>query len=90
MAYKDIEQTLTADIPTKLFEEFNAQRKTRGQVKKEAIRAMVKLWIQLPEEFQAKLLSQSISADSFTDLVRQIVDEQIKKAIASPNRKKHS
>jgi hypothetical protein len=90
MAYKDMEQTLTADIPTKLFEEFNTQRKTRGQVKKEAVRAMLKLWIQLPEEFQAKLLNQSTGADSFTDLIRQIVDEQIKKVAASGDRKKTS
>ena len=80
MAYKDTEQTLAADIPAKLFEEFDSQRKNRGQVKKGAIRAMVKLWIQLPDEFQAKLLNQSTGADSFTNLVRRIVDEQIKKA----------
>jgi hypothetical protein len=90
MAYKDTEQTLAADIPVKLFEEFDSQRRKRGQVKKKAIRAMVKLWIQLPEEFQAKLLNQSVGADSFTDLVRQIVDEQIKKAAAPGDREKQS
>ena len=79
MAYKDNEQTLAADIPVKLFEEFNSQRKKRGQVKKEAVRAMVKLWIQLPEEIQAKLLGQSLDGKSFINLVRQIADEQIKK-----------
>jgi hypothetical protein len=90
MAYKNTEQTLTADIPAKLFEEFDSQRRKRGQVKKEAVRAMVKLWVQLPEEFQAKLLNQSTGTDSFTDLIRQIVDEQIKKAAASSDRKKTS
>jgi hypothetical protein len=88
MAYKDTEQTLAADIPVKLFKEFDSQRKKRGQVKKEAVRAIVKLWIQLPEEFQARLLNQSIGDDSFADLIRQIVDEQIKKTASSTDQKK--
>jgi hypothetical protein len=34
----------------------------------------------LPLEIQAKLLNQSLDGNSFIELVRQIVDEQIKKA----------
>ena len=81
MAYKDNERTLAADIPVKLFEEFNSQRKKRCQVKKEAVRAMVKLWVQLPEEVQAKLLNQSLDGKSFISLVSHIADERIKKAL---------
>lgn len=81
MAYKDNERTLAVDIPVKLFEVFNTQRQKRGQVKKEAARAMVELWVQLPGEVQAKLLNQSLDGKSFIDLVRQIADEQIKKSL---------
>ena len=70
-----------ADIPIKLFEAFNKQRTERGQVKKEAVRAMVQMWLQLPQEVQARLLNQTTDSDTFTDLVRQIADEQIQKAL---------
>ena len=80
MAYKDDERTLGADIPLKLFEKFNKQRRKRGQVKKEAVRAMVELWLQLPEEIQAKLLNKSMVSNSFVEVMRKIADEQIKKA----------
>ena len=81
MAYRDNERTLGVDIPVELFDEFNSQRKKRGQVKKEAVRAMVKLWVQLPEEIQAKLLNQSLDGKSFISLVRQIANEQVKKSL---------
>jgi len=81
MAYKKNEKTLGADIPTKLFEAFNKQRSERGQVKKEAVRAMVQLWIELPQELQARLLNQSTDSATFIHLVRQIADEQIQKAL---------
>ena len=41
---------------------------------------MVGLWVQLPEEVQAKLLNQSLDGKTFINLVRQIADEQIKKS----------
>jgi hypothetical protein len=81
MAYNDNERTLSADIPVELFEEFNSHRKRQGQVKKEAVRAMIKLWIQLPDEIQAKLINQSLDTDSFVELVSHIANKQIKKAL---------
>ena len=80
MAYKKNEKTLSSDIPIKLFEAFNKQRTERAQVKKEAVRAMLQLWLQLPQEVQAKFLNQTTDDVTFTDLVRQIADEQIQKA----------
>jgi hypothetical protein len=79
MAYREDERTMGVDLPVKLFDEFNKQRKKRGQVKKDAVRTMVKLWVQLPEEVQAKLLNQSLDGKTFINLVRQIADEQITK-----------
>jgi hypothetical protein len=81
MAYKENEKTLSSDIPMKLFEAFNKQRTQRGQVKKEAVRAMVQLWLQIPQEVQSKLMNQTTDSGSFTKLVRQIADEQIHKAL---------
>ena len=81
MAYKKNEKTMGADIPTKLFEAFNKQRTERAQVKKEAVRAMVQLWLQLPQEVQAKFLNQTTDDVTFTDLVSQIVDKKIQKAL---------
>ena len=81
MAYKKNERTLTSDIPIKLFEAFNKQRTERAQVKKEAVRAMVQLWIQIPQEIQAKLLNQTTDSGTFAELVRQIANEEIQKAL---------
>jgi hypothetical protein len=39
------------------------------------------LWCALPLEIQAKLLDQSLEDESFVELVRQIADEQIRKAL---------
>ena len=80
MAYKKNEKTLSSDIPLKLFGAFNKQRNERAQVKKEAVRAMLQLWLQLPQEVQTKFLNQTTDSGTFTDLVRQIADEQIQKA----------
>ena len=79
MAYKKNEKTLSSDIPIKLFEAFNKQRTERGQVKKEAVRAMIQLWIQLPQEVQGRLINQTTNSDTFADLTGQIIDEEIQK-----------
>ena len=81
MAYKKNEKTLSSDIPIKLFEAFNKQRTERGQVKKEAVRAMVQLWLQLPQEVQGHLINQTTDSDTFTDLAHQIANKQIQKAL---------
>ena len=68
------------NLVLKLFEAFNKQRTERCQVKKEAVRAMVQMWLQLPQEIQSKFMNQTTGSDTFTELVRQIADEQIQKA----------
>ena len=77
MAYKQDEQTVSADIPAELSEIFDTQRRDRGQVKKDAVRAMIRLWVELPEEIQAKLLNQKLAGSAFLELVQSIVDERI-------------
>ena len=78
MAYKSDEQTLAGDIPAKLFEDFEKQRSERGQVKKAAIVAAIRLWLGLPRDVQARLIDQSLEDSAFIELVQRIVDEHIK------------
>jgi len=77
MAYKKDEKTLAADIKISLLAEFEKQWKGRGQIQKRAVAAALRLWISLPEDLQAKLISQELGEDDFLSLVRQIVDERI-------------
>ncbi|GEM_PF-3728206 len=78
MAYKKDEKTLAADIRISLLDEFERQWKVRGQIQKRAVAAALQLWISLPEDMQAKFISQELGGDDFWGLVRQIVDERIK------------
>ena len=81
MVQKKNEKLLSADMDRKLVDDFLSQASQRGFTKKRVLAAAVKLWIQLPREVQATLLDQSLDEDSFIDLVRQIADEQIQKAL---------
>lgn len=80
MVQKKNEKLLSADVDRKTVDKFLDQASSRGFTKKRVIAAAAKLWIELPLEIQAKLLNQSLDGNSFIELVRQIVDEQIKKA----------
>jgi len=77
MAYKKNEKTLAADIKISLVNDFNKQWKARGQIQKRAVEAALRLWISLPEDLQARLISQELGKNDFLGLVRQIVDEHI-------------
>ena len=77
MAYKKDEKTLAADVKISLVETFEKQWKARGQIQKRAVAAALHLWISLPEDLQAKLISQELGENDFLSLVRQIVDERI-------------
>jgi hypothetical protein len=68
---------LAADIKVSLLNSFEKQWRSRGQVQKRAIAAALRLWISLPEDLQAKLISQELRQNDFLSLVRQIVDERI-------------
>ena len=68
-------------IDRKIVDKFLTQASQRGFTKKTVLAAAVELWTKLPLEVQAKLLNQTTDKDTFTDLVRQIADEQIQKAL---------
>ncbi len=77
MSEENSSRFLSVEIPSPLFEAFDKQRLERGQVKKAAVVAAIKLWIELPEEIQARLLNQALDGSAFVELVEQIVDERI-------------
>jgi len=77
MAYKKNERTLAADIKTSLLSSFEKQWKTRGQVQKRAVAAALRLWISLPEDSQARLISQELGQNDFLSLVRQTIKEYL-------------
>jgi hypothetical protein len=82
------EKLLSADIDCKVVDKFLDQASERGFTKKRVLAAAVKLWTELPLEVQARLLSKDSDIDSFADLVRRTIEEQVKKAGTSPDRKK--
>lgn len=44
------------------------------------------LWISLPEDLQARLISQELGENDFLSLVRQIVDERIQLNRQAPSK----
>ena len=91
MAYKQDEKTLAADVKISLVDVFEKQWKARGQVQKRAVAAALRLWVSLPEDLQAKLISQELGENDFISLIRQIVDEHIElsqQAVSKNIRKK--
>ena len=93
MAYKKNEKTLAADIKIPLADAFEKQWKARGQIQKRAVAAALRLWITLPEDLQAKLISRELDGNDFLSLVREIVEEhiQLNQRTSSKNiRRKHA
>ena len=79
--YSEAGVNLASKVPAKIADAFRKQAQERGQKVKTNLAAAAKLWIQLPEEAQAKLLNQSLDGNTLVELVRQIADEQIKKSL---------
>ncbi len=77
--YSEDGVNLASKVPQAVAEKFRKQAQERGQKVKTNLAAAARLWVQLPEEAQARLLNQSTDKDTFINLVRQIADEQIKK-----------
>lgn len=89
MAYKKDEKTLSADVKISLVDAFEKQWKARGQIQKRAVEAALQLWISLPEDLQAKLISQELGENDFLSIVRQIVDERIELMRPATPKKPH-
>ncbi len=70
-----------------MLDAFEKQWKSRGQIQKRAVAAAVRLWISLPEDLQARLISQELGENDFLSLVRQIVDERIQLIRPAPPKK---
>ncbi len=89
MAYNKNEKTLAADVKISLLDAFEKQWKSRGQVQKRAVAAALHLWISLPKDLQARLISQELGENDFLSLVRQIVDEHIQLNCPALSKKAH-
>jgi len=92
--YHEKGANLASKINLEVAKNFRLQAKERRQPIKYSLEAAVKLWTELPPEIQSRLLNQSLSPDSFIELIQQIVDERIEtgrkvaKKTFSPQRKK--
>jgi hypothetical protein len=80
---KKPEKALIAQINVELAEKFQSQLAKRKQMQKYAMTAAIKLWIELPVDVQARLLDESMDANSFVELVRGITDERIAAAASA-------
>lgn len=71
------ESQLIAHVEVELADAFRAQIDKRGHIQKRAMAAAIRLWVDLPVEVQAKLVSESLDSPSLVALVQQIVDDTI-------------
>ena len=64
-------------LPDAEAERFDAQVKDRGFVKQRASQAALRLWMDLPVEVQARLISQQLNANLLVELVQQALEQRI-------------
>lgn len=95
VAQQKNEKMLSADVDSALVDLFLEQADERGYKKKRALAAAAKLWVELPQEVQARLIDQSLDTNSFVELVQKIVDERIeagrrtaRKSLERPHKKR--
>jgi hypothetical protein len=78
---------LVAHIPPELAEKFKAVCSRRKQPQTDVLEALARLWIQLPIEIQARLLSdEEFSESTLESLIHQIAEQVV---ILSKESKKH-
>ena len=70
---KNLGGMMDADIVDK----FVQQTELRGWVNKRALAAAAKLWLQIPEDIQSRLINEETSEGTFIALVQEIVQEQL-------------
>lgn len=75
--YAERGANLAGKVPVTIVKKFRSQARKRGQKVKTNLAAAAKLWVELPEEVQARLLNQTLDANTFIELVREIVEERI-------------
>lgn len=75
--YEEEGANLGGKVPLDLKNKWIAQAKERGQVSKKNLAAAVKLWLELPEDIQARLLNQSLDTSAFEAMVEQVIDRKL-------------
>lgn len=71
------EKLLSADVDSKLRDEFYKQVENRGFIKKRAIAAALQLWLSLPREVQARALDGAFGNDVISDILNYILNNEI-------------
>jgi len=77
MQQKISQKNLGGMMDAEIVDAFTNQADTRGQIKKSALAAAVRLWTSLPEEIQARLMNRSLSETAFIELINQMLDTRI-------------
>jgi ATP-dependent Clp protease adapter protein ClpS len=77
MSKNIFEKNLGGMMNSEIVDKFTNQVNERGHKIKRALASSVKLWVELPEEIQVKLLNQSTDSNSFMDIVRKVVDDYL-------------
>lgn len=82
MAYRKNAKTVSFEIESGISRKFSAQRKVRGQVQSDAATAALRVWICLPEELQAVLISNP-PKDVYRFICEKILDAETAKFFAA-------
>lgn len=71
------EKMLGAELPEALVDQFMQQAEDADCKKKVALRAAVKLWVDLSPEMQRHLRDVSLSDQSFLEMVHEMLEERV-------------
>lgn len=71
------EKMLGAELPEELVGQFLQQAEAADCKKKVALRAAVKLWVDLSPEMQRRLRDLSLSSQGFLEILQQMLDERM-------------
>jgi len=87
MALKKIEEFygnrgLIAQVSDEFREMFQNYIRERGQKQKDVIIASLRIWMSLPLETQARLINQSTSEVTLSQVVEDIIDKKLKEFMA--------
>jgi hypothetical protein len=87
MTYRKNAKSFTAEIDIAIKDQFKQQLKARGQTQNDAATAALKIWLSLPHEIQAIIISLE-TANVYEFLKEKILDVELIKELDLSGRKK--
>lgn len=82
MAYRKGAKNFFAEVDSGVNDEFKKQYRHRGQVKNNAVTAALRVWIALPKEFQAVMMSDP-PGDVYHFMTEKFLDAEALKFLLS-------